>query len=72
MEDSLEWVLDQFKGGKLPAMIERAGYPAIAANVDTGLVAEKIVEVESKIKAMVASAKLITGAPSVGAVPPKV
>ena len=33
--DSLEWVLDQFKGGRLLAMIERAGHPPIASAVDT-------------------------------------
>ena len=56
VEDSLEWVLGQFKSGKLPAMIRRAGYPAIAANLDTDLIAEKMVEVETKIKAMAAVA----------------
>jgi len=50
--DSLEWVLDQFKEGKLPAMIERAGYPTIAAAVDTDLLAHKVLEMESTIKAM--------------------
>lgn len=37
--DTLAWTLDQFKGGKLPAMIERAGYPTIAAAMDRELVA---------------------------------
>jgi hypothetical protein len=50
--DSLEWVLDQFKDGKLPKMIERAGYPSIAAALDTALVAAKVRELESTIKAM--------------------
>jgi hypothetical protein len=27
--DTLEWTLDQFKSGKLPAMIARAGYPGV-------------------------------------------
>jgi hypothetical protein len=45
--DPLRWTLDQFKAGKLPAMIERAGYPSIASALDTGLIAatlEKKVE----------------------------
>jgi hypothetical protein len=53
--DSLEWVLDQFKGGKLPKMIERAGYPSIAASLDTELVATKVRELESTIKSMAAA-----------------
>jgi len=45
--DTLTWTLDQFKGGRLPAMIERAGYPTIAAALDRELVAETLVrEVE--------------------------
>ena len=52
VDDSLEWVLDQFKGGKLPAMIQRAGYPTIAAELDFELVATKVGEVESIIKGM--------------------
>ncbi len=40
--DSLTWTLDQFKGGKLPAMIERAGYPTIASSMDRDLVAAKL------------------------------
>ena len=37
--DPLRWVLDRFKEGKLPQMIEAAGYPSIAAEVDTGMIA---------------------------------
>ena len=51
-DDSLEWVLDQFKGRKLPAMIEGAGYPTAAATLDADLVATKVVEVETFTKAM--------------------
>jgi hypothetical protein len=40
--DTLTWTLQQFKGGRLPAMIERAGYPTIAASLDRDLVAEKL------------------------------
>ena len=50
--DSLGWVLSQFKDGNLPAMIERAGYPTIAIGLDRALVAEKVIEMESTIKAM--------------------
>jgi hypothetical protein len=37
--DPLRWTLDQFKEGKLQAMIQRAGYPTIASALDTELVA---------------------------------
>jgi hypothetical protein len=29
VEDPLAWTLEQFEKGKLPAMIERAGYPGL-------------------------------------------
>jgi hypothetical protein len=51
--DTLTWTLDQFKGGKLPAMIERAGYPTIATALDRDLVATKLErEVEPTALAM--------------------
>jgi hypothetical protein len=51
--DPLEWTLKQFKSGKLPAMIERAGYPTIAAALDRELVATKLAkEIEPKAMAM--------------------
>jgi hypothetical protein len=39
--DTLQWTLEQFKGGKLPAMSKRAGYPSIAAAMDRDLIASK-------------------------------
>ena len=49
MPDTLRWTLDQFKEGKLPAMIERAGYPGVVAEMDTDLIASKLEqEVEPK------------------------
>ncbi len=51
--DTLSWTLEQFKGGKLPAMIERAGYPTIAAAMDRELVAATLQqEVEPTALAM--------------------
>jgi hypothetical protein len=51
--DTLEWTLNQFKSGKLPSMIERAGYPTIASALDKDLVIEKVKkEVEPKAMAM--------------------
>jgi hypothetical protein len=50
--DPFKWVLDQFKGGRLPAMLTRAGYPTVAAALDEGLVASKLPEVEARAHAM--------------------
>lgn len=54
--DSLAWTLDLFKSGKLPVMLKRAGYPTIAAALDEDLVADKVCEVESTLKAMAEAA----------------
>jgi hypothetical protein len=40
--DTLEWTLEQFTSGKLPAMIDRAGYPGVVAGLDEELIAEKL------------------------------
>lgn len=52
--DAFTWILDQFNGGKLPTMLGYAGYPTIAVEMDTDLVAEKLELVESKGRAMIA------------------
>ncbi len=36
--DPLDWTLNQFESGKLSAMIERAGYPGVAADVDNRVI----------------------------------
>jgi len=51
--DTLEWTLEQFKSGKLPAMINRAGYPGVVASMDPELVCNKVVnEIEPKALAI--------------------
>jgi hypothetical protein len=50
--DPFKWALDQFKAGRLPAMLTRAGYPTVAAALDEGLVASKLPEVEARAHAM--------------------
>lgn len=42
--DPLRWTLDRFKEGKLPTMIEAAGYPSIASEFDTSLFAGLLAE----------------------------
>jgi hypothetical protein len=50
--DPLGWTLGQFKTGKLPTMLTRAGYPTVAVALDEGLIAGKLLEVEEKAQAM--------------------
>ena len=52
--ETLRWTLDQFKDHKLKAMIERAGYPAIAAELDEDLVQSILPAMEKKAFAVVA------------------
>ena len=40
--DTLRWTLDQFKGGNLPSMIGRAGYPGVVAELDQQLILSKV------------------------------
>ena len=53
--DPLGWCLDQFKSGKLKAMIERAGYPGVAADLDEGLLTSVIPQVEKRGREMEAT-----------------
>jgi hypothetical protein len=50
--DPFAWTLDQFKTGRLPAMLTRAGYPIIASALDDALVADRLGEVEKRARAM--------------------
>ena len=50
--DTLRWTLDQFKEGKLAAMIRNAGYPGVVADLDEGLVRSILPEVEAQALAM--------------------
>ena len=53
--DPLGWCLDQFKSKKLSAMVERAGYPGVAADLDQDLVDSIMPEMEKRAKEMVAA-----------------
>jgi hypothetical protein len=55
--ETLRWTLNQFKNRKLKAMIERAGYPTIAAQVDEELVQQVLPRVEEKALALQAAGK---------------
>ena len=46
--ETLKWTLDQFKGGKLKSMIERAGYPSIASELDEDLIQAVMPKIEKR------------------------
>ena len=50
--DTLRWTLDQFKTGKLRSMLERAGYPTVAADLDERLIQEQLVKIEERCLAL--------------------
>ena len=53
--DPLGWCLDQFKNKKLAAMLERAGYPGVAADLDEDLIASVMPKVEARAREMEAT-----------------
>ena len=53
--DPLGWCLDQFKSKKLAAMLERAGYPGVAADLDEDLIAAVMPKVEARAREMEAT-----------------
>ena len=63
VEDPLAWTLEQFETGKLPAMIERAGYPGIAADLDIGKIAEVFPKMKARALEMWQLGEKLTGHP---------
>jgi hypothetical protein len=53
--ETLRWTLKQFKERKLKSMIEKAGYPGIAAELDDELIQEVLPSMEEKALAMQAA-----------------
>jgi hypothetical protein len=48
----LEWTLDQFKARKLKAMVEAAGYPGVAADMDEDVIASALPSMEARAREM--------------------
>jgi len=63
VEDPLAWTLEQFETGKLPAMIQRAGYPGIAADLDVGKIAAVFPAMKKQALEMWAEGERLTGHP---------
>jgi hypothetical protein len=64
--ETLRWTLDQFKAGNLRKMIERAGYPAIASELDEILVQSILPEMEKRAFELVAENKTAQAKPNDG------
>jgi hypothetical protein len=63
VEDPLGWVFEQFENRKLRAMIERAGYPGIAADLDEEKIASLLPALKKQALAMHAEGERLTGHP---------
>ncbi len=63
VEDPLAWTLEQFETGKLPAMIERAGYPGVAADLDVAKIAAILPAVRKQALEMSEEGRRLTGHP---------
>src|SRR6185437_6607593 len=63
VEDPLQWTLEQFEAGKLPAMITRAGYPGVAADFDAGKFAEVFPKMKARALEMWKLGEKLTGHP---------
>ncbi len=50
--NAFQWTLGQLKAGKLPAMLQRAGYPTVATALDDSIIAAKLPEVEARAQEM--------------------
>ena len=69
VEDPLAWVFEQLENRKLGAMIERAGYPGIAADLDLDKIAALLPALKKKAREMQAEGEALTGHPGLPAEP---
>lgn len=63
VEDPLVWVFEQFESRKLAAMIERAGYPGVAADFDHDKFAAMLPTIKKQAFAMWKEGEELTGHP---------
>lgn len=61
IDDPLEWTFEQLENRKLPAMIERAGYPGIAADLDLDLIASVLPALKKRAFEMYEEGERLTG-----------
>ena len=63
VDNPLEWVLGQFEDRKLGQMIERAGYPGIAAELDMEKFMSMLPEIKNKARELSDEGLRLTGKP---------
>jgi len=63
VENPLAWTLEQFESGKLRAMIERAGYPGVAADLDADKIASVFPAMKKRALEMWEEGERLTGHP---------
>ena len=63
VQDYLGWVLDKIEGKKLGAMIERAGYPGVAADLDQDMIDAVLPALTTKAREMLDLGESLTGPP---------
>jgi hypothetical protein len=61
IEDPLEWTFEQLENRKLGAMIERAGYPGIAADLDLDKIASVLPALKKRAFEMYEEGERLTG-----------
>jgi len=61
IENPLEWTQEQIEKGKLPVMITRAGYPGVAADLDTDKIAEVFPKMKKRALEMWQEGERLTG-----------
>jgi hypothetical protein len=63
IEDTLAWTFEQFEKGRLKAMIERSGYPGIAADLDEAKLADILPAIKKRAMEMKEEGLRLTGKP---------
>jgi hypothetical protein len=67
VQDYLGWVLDKIDGKKLGAMIERAGYPGVAADLDQDMIDAVLPALTKRAREMLDLGETLTGHPGLPA-----
>jgi hypothetical protein len=61
IDDPLDWTFEQIENRKLPAMIERAGYPGVASDLDQEKIASILPALKKRAYEMYAEGEKLTG-----------
>jgi len=63
VDDPLGWLFEQLENKRLGAMIERAGYPGVAADLDQDKLAAMLPAIKKKARELQAEGQALTGHP---------